>query len=81
MIEGRPRESLVQFENPIEVSYKFAMSSYNMIFRQYRFQVAIHMVRRVSVSNRISLFLQRMPCQQELRPNLKFKLSHLYVMT
>lgn len=51
MIEGRPRESLVQYENPIEVSQHFLIEILNILFT-YRFPVDtiwIHS-RRVSVS-------------------------------
>lgn len=34
MIEGRPRESLVQYENPIEVRQRYGLSVW------YRFQLA-----------------------------------------
>lgn len=34
MIEGRPRESLVQYENPIEVSYHPSFNTFALDLRR-----------------------------------------------
>ena len=59
MIEGRPRESLVMYDNPVEVSKKaiiFNNHESNHYLNMNRFQEAlIHTDRGVSVSIKESL--------------------------
>ena len=58
MIEGRPRESLVQYENPIEVSYLLKIKAFLTYCFAYRFQAAMIWIhsRRVSVSISIRIY-------------------------